>query len=135
MMLINRRIKAFTLVETLLALLVLGIGVVSLFSIFAIGSGSVRRSVYLAEASMAGQMVMEYYCYTGYYPTMAGSGIPQRPQETYNADYSDYWPDSSDIDVTQVVSGTINNLYRVELEVYRNNTQHLADFDTYVVEY
>lgn len=123
----------FTLVETLLALLVLGIGVTALFSIFVVGSSSIRRAVGLVDACMVGQMVLEYYCYTGYYSGMAG--IPMPPQESYNADYSAYWPDQSDITLTNISSGAITNLYRLQVAIYKNNSQYLADLETYITQY
>lgn len=56
---IKNKNKGFTLVEILMALVVLGIGMVGLLSVFTVGANSVRRIVEKTEASFIAQICIE----------------------------------------------------------------------------
>lgn len=58
--------KGFTLIEIILSLAVLGIGLVSLLSVFVVGTNSVRRTVTMTESSFLAQMILEDLKSKGY---------------------------------------------------------------------
>ena len=127
----NSRNKAFTLVEILMALVILGVGVTALFSLFAVGAQSVRRSLAYAQASMAAQCVMEYYSFTGYYSGMDNLANIQ-PLPPFVDEYTDGTYTITVQSPDQVV-GLNNRLVRIRLNIQGNGINE--DFHTYIATY
>ena len=122
----RKKISAFTLIEVLLALVVLGVGMTALFSLFAVGTHSVRRAVALTQASLIAQLTMEYYCYTGYYTGMETN--PPTVPTSYVSEYAHY---TRTVSAPQTVIA--NKLFRVDVNVDGNGANE--DFSTYIAQY
>ena len=128
----NRKNKAFTLVEVLMALVILGVGVTALFSLFAVGVQSVRRSLAYAQASMVAQCVMEYYSFTGYYAGMDNLNNVQ-PLPPYVDEYTDGTYAITVQTPDDVVGFSNNRLVRICLNIQGNGVNE--DFHTYIATY
>lgn len=128
---LQRAGMGFTLVEILLALAILGIGLVSILSVFVVGTNSVRRTVAMTEASFVAQMVIADY---------KSKGCDNISSETiskfYNADreaiYTDYICETD----VQLVSGVggVGDLKKVQLTIQHKN-KDLLQFVTYIAKY
>lgn len=120
--------KAFTLIEILLALAILGIGLVSVLSIFVVGANSVRSSVETTEASFIAQMVLEEFKRIGHQDpnNITNANIPTLPPHYYNSSYS------ASANVSAV--SNVNNIASVDLTVSKSN-RVIAEFTTYITKY
>ena len=118
--------NAFTLIEVLLALAILGIGLVSVLSIFVVGANSVRRSVETTEASFIAQMVLEEFKRIGHQDpnNITNANIPAFPSH-----YGSYTALAN----VSAVSG-ISNIANVDLTVSKGNRE-IAEFTTYITKY
>lgn len=133
---INRysKSKAFTLVEILLALAILGVGLVSILSLFTIGTHSARRALNVTRASLLAQLTLEelkLLSITNYDGITDGTDV-----DSYSAALSEYTDFSLALDVTDNPLGAgIPNLKKVELTVSWNNGNSSEVFVTYVAKY
>lgn len=122
------RYKGFTLVEILLALAILGIGLVSILSVFAVGTNSVRRTVAMTEASFIGQMVIEDFKRQAY-SNPSSYSVPEDDIVRYYHGYRVDPPNPKSV-------GGVPNLYSVDVKVYKDNSQTpLVQFTTYLTKY
>lgn len=121
----NSLFNGFTLVEILFALAILGVGLVSILSLFVVGMNSVRQTVALTEATFVAQMVMEDYKRQGHVD----------PGNLSFPDLSEY-PEYKDYDVVPNIAsmGDATNLYKIDLTVKHNN-KDIANFTTYITKY
>lgn len=123
---------SFTLVEILLALAILGIGLVSILSIFVVGTNSIRRTVAMTEASFIAQMTFEDYKLNGYENISIGGpyefqGINTKGETIYK-DYKRV------ININPVQG--VNDLLSIDLKIYyKGNTNPIVEFNTYIAKY
>lgn len=123
---------SFTLVEIILALAVLGIGLVSILSIFIVGMNSVRRAVRTTEASFIAQMAFEDYKVKGYGSAEIGSHTYSNINDSTNsAIYSSYTYEANISDVPIGGMQNVSNPKRIDLTV-KSNGSKVADFTTYI---
>lgn len=115
----------FTLVEILLALAILGVGLVGILSVFVVGTNSIRRTIAMTEASFLGQMIMENY------KRLAKSNPNANP---ITFDYSQYY---DDYQVEAVGPNQQDNLYKLDVKVYKkNDLEHpIVILTTYATKY
>lgn len=121
----KKKIRSFTLVEILLALAILGVGLVSILSVFVVGANTVRRAVEKTEACFIAQMVFEDFKRQGH--TNPSSLTVPPEVATY---YSSYTVNCS---LPQGIGG-VSNLYRVDLSVQKG-TRTIGNFTTYITKY
>lgn len=118
--------KGFTLVEILLALAILGIGLVGLLSVFVVGGNSIRHTVEKTEASFIAQLVIEDLKRQGQTdPTSLSS--PPLPQHYIDSGYS-FEPDPPSSTLVQ------GNLYKVDITIKKKDKQ-IGTFTTYITQY
>lgn len=125
---------AFTLVEILLALAILGIGLVGILSVFVVGTNSIRRTVAMTEASFFAQMVIADFRQKGYENTAPGEyEIEEFKNSSDEGIYSDY---TCAVDIDDVVG--VENLRRIDLAIKNKNKKDkepIAKFTTYISKY
>lgn len=134
--------NSFTLIEILLALAILGIGLVSILSIFAVGVNSAKRAIDITWAGLASQMTLENFKQQGYANLSTGSQTLSDLTD-YNGNtifyYTAFTRDITVTDITDpngVGSDYISNLRQIELTVeYANNNKEIARFITYITKY
>lgn len=129
-----RNKNSFTLVEILLALAILGVGLVGILSVFVAGANSVRRAVEKTEASFIAQMTFENYKAQGYssLDSLAGSGeqtLPTLQDASGNNVYSAYTRK-----ITVTTSSNPSNLRKLSLKVEKAGNI-IVIFDTYIAKY
>lgn len=126
---INKNNKSFTLVEILLALAILGIGLVGILSVFVVGANSIRRTVAMTEASFIAQMTFEDYKQKGYNNINPGhyefQGINNRNGETIYKNYER-------IIYIKKISG-VADLLEIDLKIKYKNIE--IPFTTYIAKY
>lgn len=126
-MIVNKN-RGFTLIEILLALAILGVGMVGILSVFTIGTNSIRRTVTMTEAGFIGQMVIEDL------KRQAVSGDPAGAAVT--DEYKNYYEDYEVEPVSPSAVPGIPNLYKVEVAVKRKGSDRpLVEFTTYLTKY
>lgn len=124
-MIVNKN-RGFTLIEIILALAILGIGLVGILGVFTVGTNSVRRTVDLTEASFIAQMVFEDFKRQGH-TNPASLTVP----ETYIANYYENYRVGA-----PEISSIGNDLYKVDLEIYKGTRDKpLTQFTTYITKY
>jgi len=115
--------KAFTLIEILFSLVVLGVGLVAILSLFAVGSYSARRALNSTRAALFAQTVFEELkeqSITNF------SGI--------NDDNPTYDIFTANLDVIDnPLGGDVPNLKMLELTISWDDTSEV--FVTYVTKY
>lgn len=121
----NNNYSAFTLVEILLALAILGIGLVGILSVFVVGTNSVRRTVEMTEASLLAQMILEDFKRQGHID----------PSNLTLPDLSDY----DEYKEYKVVSNPESissppGLYKIQLTINKNGRE-IVKFTTYITKY
>lgn len=122
------RNTGFTLVEILLALAILGTGLVGILSVFTVGTNTVRRTIALTEAGFIVQMVFEDFKRQGH--TNPASLVV--PEEDIAKHYSGYEVAPPVITPVENISG----LYKVDLSIHKeNNDEPLVQFTTYITKY
>lgn len=131
----KRNKKGFTLVEILLALAILGIGIVSILSLFAVGVHSARRTLNRTRASLLAQMTFEEIKYlnirngthsllsTGQHDETVINAVSTKPSGYTNPDFT------RSLDVS---SGGIPNLKKLVLTVSWDSTSEV--FVTYLAK-
>lgn len=142
----KRKLKnqSFTLVEILLALAILGIGLVSILSLFAIGVNSAKSAIDVTRAGLAVQMTLETIKQQGY--SNLSNGQQTLPNLTdWNGDTIQYYTDfTREMTVTQnptflaggqPIINSISNWRKIELLIsYANNDKEIAHFMTYITK-
>lgn len=119
--------SGFTLIEILLALAILGVGLVGILSVFAVGTNSVHRTVALTEAGFIAQMVLEDFKRQAY--TDPGSVNITDEYKSYYTNYEVILDNLESI-------GNPPNLYKVDISVKKvNSSKSLAEFTTYLTKY
>lgn len=127
-----KRMKGFTLVEILLALAIVGVGLVGILSIFVVGANTVRNAVERTEASFIAQIVFEEFKRQGH-TSVTIFTVPTLPAHyTNNPDtnlnYSVPEPTPADVDSTNAP-----NLKRVDITVNKGN-RAIAQFTTFIAQ-
>lgn len=122
------RKKGFTLVEILMALAVLGIGLVGLLSVFAVGANSIRRTVEKTEACFVAQIYIEDFKRQGLTDPSALT-TPTLPTH-----YSDvgYTVNPNPVNITAVAG--VTNLFRVDFTIQKNG-RNVETFTTFLAQY
>lgn len=119
--------KGFTLIEILLALAILGVGLVGILSVFAVGTNSIHRTVALTEAGFIAQIVLEDFKRQAY----TDPGSVNVPDE-----YKNYYKNYEVIFDNPESIGDPPNLYKVDISVKKvNSSKSLAEFTTYLTRY
>lgn len=125
---------AFTLVEILLALAILGIGLVGILSVFVVGTNSIRRTVTMTEASFLAQMVIADFRQKGYENTAPSEYKMEEFKNSLGEGmYSDY---SCDIKIEDAKD--VKDLRRIDLAIKNKNKKDkepIAEFTTYISKY
>lgn len=118
--------SAFTLVEILLALAILGIGLVGILSVFVVGANSIRRTVEMTEASFLAQMVLEDFKRQGH----------KDPDNLNLPDVSNY-DEYKDYECSLKEKKQVNTeLYKVTLAVKKKDKEEfIVEFTTYLSKY
>ena len=117
----RRRItKGFTLIETIIALVVLAVGLVAVLSLFPVGFNSAMRAADLTKAAVVAQWKMEDIKRIGYPVTAeASTAYPYDNKFSYTVTVADINPPGNLQQVTVTVSwGSYNE-----------------DFVTYITKY
>lgn len=125
----HNSLKGFTLIEILLALAILGIGLVSILSVFVVGTNSIRRTVAMTEASFIAQMVMVDYKHKGY-DNVNSEEINKLYDSQGNQIYPDY---SCTTNVVNNVDG-VPNLKFANFTI-KHKEKDLLKFTTYIAKY
>lgn len=118
--------RSFTLVEILLALAILGVGLVGILSVFVAGANSVRRAVEKTEACFIAQMVFEDFKRQGHIDPSSLT-VPSSEISQYYSGYTVPTP-------TPTAVGSISNLYRIDLGVQKGG-RTIENFTTYITKY
>lgn len=118
----NKKKSAFTLTEILLALAILGIGIVSILSVFSVGTNIVRRIMASTEASFVAQMTLEEFKRRGFSNLSVGN------LEPLPAEYSSY-----NRNVTPNYLPPNNSVCMINLTVSGNG--FTGNFTTYITRY
>lgn len=121
-----RNKNSFTLVEILLALAILGVGLVGILSVFVAGANSVRRAVEKTEASFIAQLVFEDLKRQGH-TDPSNLSLPTLPQVYIDNGYS-VTPAINDAGASSL------NLKKVDLTIYKNS-RRIESFTTYIAKY
>lgn len=127
----HRRIlflTGFTLVEVLLALAILAIGLVSILSVFVVGSQSVRRTLAMTEASFIAQMTFTRCNSIGYGSLPVGSYSWSIENSQGSSIYDDY---SRTVTIAQVGAASLN-VREVTVRVQGNGVDET--FTTYIAK-
>lgn len=127
---VRKGVKGFTLVEILLALAILGVGLVGILSVFVTGANSVRRAVEKTEVCFIAQLVFEEFKRLGHIniSSLTSANIPILPQHYIDSGYSVATPN-----ITDVGASTLN-LKKVDLTVYKG-ARPIESFTTYIAKY
>ena len=121
--------NAFTLIEIILAIAIMGIGIVGILSVFTVGAYSVNRTLILTEASFAAQMVLENYKMLGYDGISPGSSdFPSLVNSKNEKVYTEY---SGTVNVQGM--DTLSDLYRIDVNITRDS-KSLGTFTTYIAK-
>lgn len=126
--------RGFTFIEILLAMAILGIGLVSILTIFSAGARSVKKTLENTEASFIAQMDLENFRRLGH--TTLGS-ITSSNLVNLSTETPHYYSSGYNHSVTaSMVTGNayINNLYLVNLTVTRSGSNNKT-FTTYIALY
>ncbi len=132
------RKKAFTLIEILLALAILGVGLVGILSLFAVGAGSARQALNETRAALLGQIVLEEIKYLGAstsanFNTVTSSlGI-----NAYKTGLTEYNNFTLGLVVTDNPLGATQapNLKKIDLTVSWDKGNKQEKFVTYITKY
>ena len=137
----------FTLVEIMIALVILVVGLLGVLALFPVGMTASKRAGDISQAGILAQAQMDeikeardfYIEDPGAYPNEYPSGYPTPPPGQPFAGHPNFsWR------AVVVSLGAINNLYRVDLAVYRKDpsgelgvtTKYSSeDFITYIADY
>lgn len=116
--------KAFTLIEILLALAILGIGLVGILSVFSVGTNAVRKTVTMTEASFFAQMILEDFKRQGH---INPDNLSLPDLSTYEG-YEKY-------DFSFPPPALEGSAYRIDLAVKDKKGNEIVKFTTYISKY
>lgn len=116
--------RGFTLIEILLALAILGIGLVGILSVFSVGTSSIRKTVTMTEASFFAQMILEDFKRQGH---INPNNLSLPDLSTYEG-YEKY-------DFSEWGKTSEGNAYRIDLAVKDKKGNEIVKFTTYISKY
>lgn len=121
-----KKIKSFTLVEILLALAVLGVGLVGILSVFVVGANTIRRAVEKTEACFIAQTVFEDFKRQGHLDNVSSNNL------TIPSEIATYYPGY------QIISDpdppVLNSFITLDIQK-RNNNRSIEKFTSYTTRY
>jgi prepilin-type N-terminal cleavage/methylation domain-containing protein len=128
----KRTAKAFTLVEILLALAILGIGLVAILSLFAAGIHATVTALDTTRAGLAAQYILETLKQQGY---QAGAYTVPLLQYYNGGNITDLSNLSFQLNTTQNPIGYISNWSKLELIAsYASTGKQIGRFVTYITK-
>lgn len=134
---IKSKRHGFTFVEILLALAILGVGLVTVLSLFVVGLNSVRDSLNVTNACLAVQMTLETFKQAGYSSLDGyGAGWSTMGDLTDRSGEAIYPELNRKISVTQNPVSFIPNCREVNLIIEDRITgKEIGRFVTYISKY
>ena len=131
------REKSFTLIEILLALAILGAGLVGILSLFAVGSGSVHQALNETRAALLAQIVLEEIKYLGASTSANFNTISDTLDiDAYRTGLTEYNNFTLGLDVTDAPLGVqAPNLKKIEVTVSWDAGNKQEKFVTYITKY
>jgi len=128
----KKHVKAFTLVEILLALAILGVGLVSVLSLFTAGLHATKSAIDITRAGCTAQLILETLKQQGY---KTGSYALPPVKDYNNADIKGIENFSFTINTTQTPISYLSNWSKIELVVtYKNTGKEIGRFITYITK-